>query len=96
MRVLYNNKLFKICKLSQKRGSGLIHQKLFLLICLHFTTALQNRDLVDASTNVLSNFGDVKTRTLILLLVEGILFIVKTFKIKTFISDICNIPHIIK
>ena len=36
--------------------------------------------------HVLSNFGNVKTRISIFLLVEGILFIVKTFNRKIFIS----------
>ena len=88
-------------KLLKREDQGLlsIPRKCFINILKLYYTSVQNRVLVYASTlalHVLSKFGSFKTRILIFLLVEGILFIVKTFKGKIFISNICHVPLRIK
>ena len=81
-----------IYKLLEREDQGLSPRKCFINILKLYYTAVQNCALVHvyASTlafTCLSNFGYAKTRISIFLLVECILFIVKTFKGKIFISN---------
>ena len=95
--LFFTTMLYKLLKIEDQELSP---RKCFINILKLYYTSVHNRVLVYASTLALitrlSNFGNVKTRISIFLLVEGILFIVKTFKGKIFISNICHIPLRIK
>ena len=77
--VLYNY----VYKLLKTEDQGLYP---FINILKLYYTAVQSRFLIFASTlfiRVLSYFGNVKPRISMFLLVEGVLFIVRTFEGKT-------------